>query len=438
MGSSSDRDRKATDQAAQDSGIGRREFLRQASVQTGLAVAAAKSLSAEQRIAAPSFRTQAATDIVVIGAGIWGTFISLNLQQMGHQVTLVDAYGPGNIRSTSGDETRGVRTGYEDNELWTRWASESIRMWEALDAEWGTRLFTKTSDLAMRSDWDGFLTLTRQTWEKLGIRHEVLDHDEMAYRWPQIDFTGMNVGLYEPDAGVGRARIACLTVAEQFRKAGGEVMVSRAEMGASTGGRLQQVRLDNGSEVGGQTFVFALGPWFPKFFPEVIGDLIKIPMGHVYYYGTPPQDDRFMYPNIPSFNVPGTTGWPALPFDNQGFRVRTGGRPPEDPDFSTRWIAEEFHERPRDVLRAHFPALADMPLVKTHSCHYESSASQNFIIAPHPGYQNVWIAGGGSAEGFKFAPKIGEYVAERVTGINDDPVLNAAFAIPAQPTDGDW
>lgn len=416
--------------------MGRREFLRQAGVQTGLAVAAAQTLAAESPRRAPLVRSGAASDIVVVGAGIWGTFISLNLQRMGHQVTLVDAYGPGNIRSTSGDETRGVRTGYEDNELWTRWASESIEMWKAIDAEWGTRLFTNTTDLAMREDWDPFLTLTRQTWEKVGIRHEVLDHDEMAYRWPQIDFTGMNVGLYEPDAGVGRARISCLTVADKFREAGGEITVSRAALGSSTGGRLQDVQLENGDAPGAQTFIFALGPWFPKFFPELIGDRIRIPMGHVYYYGTPPHDDRFTHPNIPSFNVPGTTGWPALPFDNQGFRVRTGGRPPQDPDMSTRWIAEEFHDRPREVLRSYFPALAEMPLVKTHSCHYEISTSQNFIIAPHPGYQNVWIAGGGSAEGFKFAPKIGQYVSQRVTGQINDPTLNATFAIPAQTADG--
>lgn len=419
----------------------RRQFLKHAGVQTGLLAAATGPLAAisnSPNAGAAHVRTGAATDVTVIGAGIWGLFTSYNLQKMGHNVTLVDAYGPGNIRSTSGDETRGVRTGYEDNELWTRWASESIQMWEALDAEWGTRLFTKTTDLAMRPDWDGFLTQTRAMWEKLGVRHEVLNHDEMAYRWPQIDFDGMNVGLYELDAGVGRARIACLTIADKFTQLGGKIVVSRAELGQQSGGRLTNIQLQDGDAVGGQLFVFALGPWFPKFFPDIIGDKIKIPMGHVYYYGTPPHDKRFTHPNIPSFNVPGTTGWPALPFDNQGFRVRTGGRSPEDPDFSVRWIDEQYHERAHQVVRDRFPALADMPLVKTHSCHYESSASGNFIIAPHPGLENVWIAGGGSAEGYKFAPKIGEYVAQRVTGQNSDAQLVAAFAMPAQATDGEW
>ena len=46
--------------------------------------------------------------------GAWGGWTALNLRQMGAKVTIVDAYGPGNARSTSGDESRGVRSSYGD------------------------------------------------------------------------------------------------------------------------------------------------------------------------------------------------------------------------------------------------------------------------------------------------------------------------------------
>ncbi|NIQ57713.1 MAG: FAD-dependent oxidoreductase, partial [Gammaproteobacteria bacterium] len=88
------------------------------------------------------------------------------------------------------------------------------------------------------------------------------------------------------------------------------------------------------------------------------------------------------------------------------------GRPPEDPDGSDRWIDSSFFEQPRKVLAEWFPDLRDVPLLETRACHYELSVSRNFIIDRHPALDNVWIAGGGSAEGFKFGPVVGEYVAE--------------------------
>ena len=175
------------------------------------------------------------------------------------------------------------------------------------------------------------------------------------------------------------------------------------------------------------TFVLALGPWYPKTFPALMGKRLRIPIGHTYYFGT--SDSRFMFPNMPSYGVPGCTGWPALGPDHHGFRVRTGGRPPEDPDLSDRWIPKEFHDRPREILAKHFPDLVGAPINETRACHYESSVDSNFIIDHHPDFDNVWLTGGGSSEGFKFGPVLGEYIAKRVLGIEDDPDLAQAFRL---------
>ena len=119
----------------------------------------------------------------------------------------------------------------------------------------------------------------------------------------------------------------------------------------------------------------------------------------------------------------------ASPPDHRGFRVRTGGRPPEDPDLSDRWIAPEHHDRPREILRRHFPDLAGASINETRACHYESSVDSNFIIDTHPDLDNVWLAGGGSAEAFKFGPVLGEYIAHRVLGDDREPDLAAGFRL---------
>ncbi|MGD2070741.1 MAG: FAD-dependent oxidoreductase, partial [Gemmatimonadota bacterium] len=226
------------------------------------------------------------------------------------------------------------------------------------------------------------------------------------------------------------ARRAIETVAGIFRSEGGRIRVAEARLGGHARRRLWDLELDDGEQQRAGTFVFALGPWFPKVFPDLLGRKIRIPMGHVFYYGTPSGDHRFAWPNLPSYNVPGCTGWPALPPDHRGFRVRTGGAQHDDPDRSPRWVGTDKFERPRQILRDYFPLMQTGPLVETRTCHYELSVTRNFIIDRHPDFDNVWLAGGGSAEAFKFGPVTGEYVAMRTMGVGTDPELDKQFRIP--------
>ena len=209
-------------------------------------------------------------------------------------------------------------------------------------------------------------------------------------------------------------------------------MVARALPSLAQGGKLQDVALSNGETLKAGKFVFACGPWLWKVFPEFLRTRLRTPMGNVFYYGTPVGDNRFVAPHMPSFNFPGITGWPALPNDARGFRIRVGGGSQTDPDTSQRWIDPSNFTRPRQFLMDRFPLLIDAPLLETRSCHYELTVTRNFYIDTHPEWSNVWIAGGGSAEGFKFGPVVGDYVAKRVMGIEGDPEIAKGFRIPKE------
>ena len=303
--------------------IDRREFLKIAGVGAGALVTGCTPVSTR-----PAPR---ATHIVVVGAGAFGGWTALNLQRQGARVTLVDMYGPGNSRATSGDETRGIRTSYGDRthgELWMQWANAAIAKWQAFDAEYSKpherQLFFTTGDLIMRADWEPFLTQTRTWWQKNGIAHETLSVDEVKKRWPQIQVDDIKAVLYEPNAGVVRARRATQAVAEVFENEGGRIVIARVvppEPGSWDGHTLRFV---NGDTITGDAFVFAVGPWLGKTFP-FMQNRMRTPIGTVLYFGTPAGDQRFTFPNLPSWNFPGTTGWAALPVDNRGFRVRGGG-----------------------------------------------------------------------------------------------------------------
>src|ERR1035437_4995114 len=198
--------------------IDRREFLKVAGLQAGLIAAGAKSLeaaatstAAAPAVAAPAVsKRRAAYDVVVFGAGCWGGWTALNLQQKGAKVLMIDEWGPGNARSTSGDETRGVRSSYGDRvvpagEVWARWARKAMTKWIEFDATWGKEMkiqpLFQCGDLIFRPAPEPFTTHTRENWDKLKIKYEVLTIDEVRYRWPVYNLTDMNIVLYEPTPG---------------------------------------------------------------------------------------------------------------------------------------------------------------------------------------------------------------------------------------------
>lgn len=412
----------------------RREFLAAAGAQAGLLLSARRG--AAQPVA-PFIRTRPPADVAVIGAGAFGGWTALWLSRLGAKVTLVDAYGPGNSRATSGDETRGVRSSYGTHPFattWIPWAREAMGRWKAFDEEWGramkVRLFFPTGDLIFREREEPVIVRTRDQWTKLGIRHEVLAVEDVQREFPVLNLKNITTVLHEPDAGVVRARRACEVVAEALRQQGGEVILGLAAPGERNGNGLAGLQLSGPTgTLRAAAYVFALGPWFPKAFPELMGERIRTPLGHVHYFGTPPGDDRFTFPNIPSYNFPGVTGWPALPADNRGFRVRMQGDRLYDPDISQRAFNRNKDKPARNLLKQRFPLLEKAPLLETRACHYEFSRSGTFIIDRHPDMENVWIAGGGSAEGFKFGPVVGEYIAKRVLGEAGDPALAEQFAL---------
>ena len=435
--------------------LGRRRFLQgMAGAGAGLAVGGGSLLGqtagpdqgSEPR-RAPAVRTgQVAPDVAVVGAGAFGAWTALHLQRQGARVTLVDQHGPANSRATSGGETRGVRTSYGDRphgRQWGEWAAEAMERWKAWDEEHASDLlppvYFTTGDVILRDEVTPFLERTMENWDAMGHAYELLDADEVRRRWPAIHTPDVSVGLYEPAAGVVRARRAIESVAQVFLREGGELRLGRVRPPDSEEAPLEALSFEDGSTLSADTYVFALGPWLPKYFPELLGKRVRIrTLGHVYYVATPPGDDRFQYPNLPSYNVPGVTGWPALPSDFRGFRIRTGGHRGDDPDTSVRWIDEEYHDRPREVLGRYFPDLADLPFNETRACHYCGTVTRNFYIDRHGGMENAWIAGGGSAEAFKQGPVLGEFIAGRVLGeIPDEDELARSFRIPDEEFEAD-
>ena len=128
---------------------------------------------------------------VVVGAGCFGVWTAWRLAMAGHAVTLVDASGPGNARSSSGGETRLIRMGYGAQEIYTRWSSRSLELWKAFIERVDATLFHETGVLWMAREQDPLTTSTLATLERVGVPHERLSRAQLESRWPQVDVAAL-------------------------------------------------------------------------------------------------------------------------------------------------------------------------------------------------------------------------------------------------------
>lgn len=397
--------------------MNRRTFIKA----TGLPVGAS-ALGFGTRLSAASQATPRAP-VVVVGGGAFGAWTALHLREMGHRVTLLDAYGPGNSRATSGDETRQIRCGYGDRELYSRSALRAITAWRARQEEFGVPLMMQTGRLQLAPDWTAGMRATQATLARLGVATESLSHDELRKRYPQMNPEGVGVGLLEPGASVLRAKQAILAVATALTRKGGTVAVARAKPGRAQGRRLQDLELAGGERVAAEQFVFACGPWLPRLFPALLGNRIQVPGRDVLYFGTPAGDTRFSFPNFPNYSEDRCYGFASI--DERGFKVcTTTGAPTFDPDTDERIVTPHEVRRARAYLALRFPALKDQPVIESRVCQLENTADEHFIIDRHPDFDNVLIAGGGSGHGFKHGPVLGEYIAKRALGEATDPAFD--------------
>jgi sarcosine oxidase len=380
-------------------------------------------------------------DVAVIGSGAFGAWTALCLRERGAKVTLIDAYGPGHARATSCDEVRQIRHGYGDREIYSRSALRAMTLWKRRQDEFGRKLLFPTGRLEMRREWTKEFEAQKQVFEKLSIPYEVLKPQEMAARYPQVNFEGVGIGFLDTNAGLLKAREAIIAVAEMFERKGGTFRLGRALPGAAQGRVLQDIALGPQGQLAAGAFVFACGPWLRQIFPTLLGKLLSTGRTEIAYIGSPAGDPSYRAGVLPNLSERGTIpGYPDESCYTQsdidaGLKIARGGdRVSMDLDRDERVVSARQINRVYEYVRLRFPALSKQPIVATRVCQGDGSADGHFVIDRHPDYDNLWIAGGGSGHGFKHGPVVGEYIADRLSGVATDPVLTTTFGLAGRST----
>jgi glycine/D-amino acid oxidase-like deaminating enzyme len=381
--------------------------------------------------------------VVVVGAGAFGGWTALELVRRNVEVTLIDAWGPGNARASSGGETRVIRATYGSREHYTAMGLEALDRWRHHDSRWQQHLLRETGVLWMfgtDARAQDFGRASMRALARHGAAADELTVPEARRRYPQIDFHDLASVFFEPKAGYLMARRACEHMVERVIAEGGTYRIGAVvqPVPPPRDSSVTSLTLVDGSVVEADAFVFGCGPWLAAIFPEVLGTLITATRQEVYYFGPPAGDQLFTDSELPAWIDFGGTQMYGIPGNaHRGFKLAddaTGAV--MDPTTSERTATGPGIAAARAFLASRFPALAHAPLIGSEVCQYESSPDSDFIIDRHPIADNVWLAGGGSGHGFKMGPVVGALVASLVLGQSrPDPRFGLGrFAVP--PADG--
>ena len=370
----------------------------------------------------PVFARPAAKErhVAVIGAGAFGGWTALHLLRGGAKVTLVDAWGAGHSRASSGGETRVIRSLYGPDRIYVDLVDRSFDLWEEARQRWRVRLYNRTGALWMFSGDDSAARLSVPFAREAGYRVDELPVADAARRFPQVRFDGVQKVYFEHDAGYLLARRACEAVRAGFVAEGGTYRRALVRAGAVEASRMAPLALSDGSRLEADAYVFACGPWLGRVFPDVIGERVRSTRQEVHFFGSPSGDSSYSVPGFPcwfDFDEQGRILYGIPGAERRGFKVADDSEgPPFDPTTGDRTPTAAGIDEARAFLARRFPGLAEAPIVEARVCQYAMSPDGHFIVDRHPEAENTWIVGGGSGHGFKLGPALGEHVAARVLG----------------------
>jgi len=367
--------------------------------------AAAQPRARRRKGAAPAIH-----DVAVIGAGVFGAWTAWHLARRGASVAVVDAYGVGHARASSGGESRVIRLSYGADPIYSPMARESLAAWAEVSGRGREPILHLTGVLWFSPATDDYMAKSVDWLAANNAPHRRMDLAGLRAAYPQIVFRDGESGFLETQSG---ALIAGRGVRAVLADAGLEAQVLKAAPPELDPGGAYVV----GPGLKANTLVYACGPWLPKLFPDVLGGRITPTRQEVFHFGATPGDTRFAPPALPvwaDFNGGELVyGMPDL--EGQGFKIAFDPHGPVvDPDTQSRQVGEAGVAGARAYLAQRFPGLAEAPLIHARVCQYENSSNGDFLMDRLPGHDRVWLVGAGSGHGFKHGPAVGRRAAAHV------------------------
>ncbi|MBY0505597.1 MAG: N-methyl-L-tryptophan oxidase [Bryobacteraceae bacterium] len=349
-------------------------------------------------------------DCIVLGLGAMGSAAADHLTRRGLRVLGLDAHARGHQLGASHGKSRFIREAYFEKPDYVTLVRRAYGQWRDLEARSGSNLIEITGGLWMGPLDSPIVAGARLSAERHGLPHELLSAAGIRHRYPEFQVSDETWGLLEPNAGVLKPEECVRAQLEQAERAGarlrfGERVLRWSADGAGVAVETDQMRFT------ADRLVIAAGPWSAK----VLADLALPMEAHRVYYlhCEPAEPTRFARSPLWLIDwAPGVYyyGVPYRASEGVKFGLHRAAMAC-DPDTVERAVSDEEAAEFRAAMERILPGSATR-LLWAESCLYAMTPDTDFILDRHPRHPQVVFGCGFSGHGFKFAPVIGEALAD--------------------------
>ncbi len=351
-------------------------------------------------------------DVVVAGLGAMGSAAAFHLARRGARVLGFDARTPPHDRGSSHGESRIIREAYYEHPAYVPLVRRAFELWRELEGLSDRPLLRRTGILNLGPRDGELIRGVLRSVEEHSLPHQRLDAAEVARRFPRLRPAPGTAAVYEERAGVLDAEGGVQAQLDMARANGAALRFGEAVREWREDGEGVEVVTDAGRRRAG-ALVLTVGPWLPGFLPELPVEVER----QTTHWFRPREPEGFSTGRFPVFLWETETGsfYYGMPDLGKGVKAarhhggETGPLDSLDDEVREAEVAEV-----RRFLASRVPA-ANGEHLRSAVCRYTNTPSAHFLVDRLPGQGRVWVASPCSGHGFKFAPVIGEVLADLVT-----------------------
>ncbi|MGE0859193.1 MAG: N-methyl-L-tryptophan oxidase [Gammaproteobacteria bacterium] len=359
-------------------------------------------------------------DAIVVGLGAMGSAAALHLARRGAKVLGLEQFTLAHDRGSSHGESRLIRKAYFESPAYVPLLERAYTLWDELADLAGSPLLHRTGLLLVgREDARGATERARAVAEQYAITVESLDVEEARTRFPQLVIGATDILLWEPGAGYLEVERCVEAQALAAERAGARLAFGERVLALEQQGTTARVVTTRGSYAAGKLIVTA-GPWATKLL-GALGLPLRVHRVVQSWYTAPTAYEA-------------SAGMPCFAYDTEqgffyGFPRRGGEIKLAEHAADDEVDADTVDRTVREADSARTAAFAARSLrgvgaaaTRAKVCLYTMTPDEHFIVDRH---EHLVYAAGFSGHGFKFAPVIGESLAE--LALTDGTTLDLGF-----------
>ena len=356
-------------------------------------------------------------DVAIVGLGAMGAAAAYELAKRGCRAIAFEQFDIGHVFGSSHGESRIIRQACFEHPSYAPLSLRSYELLAELDRRTGQDHFVICGGLMIGSPASAPVAGSIATARRHGLPYDVFETKDVRRRFPMLRLPDGQVAFFEAKAGAAFPEKILRSWTGAAKQSGAALYERCAVTAVEPRGNGVRVRGD-GFAVEAACAIVAAGPWLDRLFPDMRPHLS---VERIVQHWFRPDDVQPFLPNaFPIFywdlGPYQLYGFPCV--DSAGGAVKVGldnDRSLCRPESADRTVTKKEIADLERALGAHIPALCGRYL-RSEPCLWTVSPDRNFIIGKHPDCERIIMAGGCSGRAFKFAPVIGEILADLALG----------------------